>query len=207
MELHVWLAFVAASAVLVAVPGPTVLLVVSHALGQGWRTTLPIALGVALGDVTAMTASLFGVGALLSASATLFLAVKWIGAAYLVFLGVRLFRAGGDGGPVAAAGARHRGRLMVHAWLVTALNPKGILFFVAFLPQFVDAGTPLLGQWLLLEATFVAIAFANVMTYTAFAARAGRAIRDPRIVARVNRIGGSALIGAGLATAVFAESR
>jgi threonine/homoserine/homoserine lactone efflux protein len=207
MDFTIWLAFVAASAVLVAIPGPTVLLVVSHALGQGWRTTLPIALGVTLGDVTAMTASLLGVGALLAASATLFLAVKWIGAAYLVFLGVRLFRAGGRTATAAPGTPGHRGLLVVHAWLVTALNPKGILFFVAFLPQFVDASRPLVAQWVLLEATFVAIAFANVMTYTAFAARAGRMISDSRTVARINRIGGTALIGAGLATAVFAESR
>ncbi|TBW35928.1 LysE family translocator [Siculibacillus lacustris] len=206
MDWTVWLAFVAASAVLVVIPGPTVLLIVSHALGQGWRSTLPLAVGVALGDVTAMTASLAGVGALLQASATVFLAVKWIGAAYLVFLGVRLFRAGGTVTTPARSDRSVGGMLVVHAWLVTALNPKGILFFVAFLPQFVDPHAPLVGQWLLLEATFVTIAFANVLAYTACAARAGRLFGDGRMIGRVNRAGGTALVCAGLATAVFAES-
>ena len=90
-----WLAFTAASTVLLLIPGPTVLLVVSYALGQGWRTALPMAVGVALGDFTAMTLSMLGVGALLAASATVFTALKWIGAAYLVWLGIKLWRAGG----------------------------------------------------------------------------------------------------------------
>src|SRR3954447_20754729 len=89
MSLETWLAFTAASAILLVIPGPTVLLVVSYALGQGWRTALPMAVGVALGDFTAMSLSLLGVRALLAASATIFTALKWIGAAYLVWLGVR----------------------------------------------------------------------------------------------------------------------
>ena len=86
---EIWLAFAAASAVLLVIPGPTILLVVSYAMGQGWRTALPMAAGVALGDFTAMTLSMLGLGALLAASATVFTALKWIGAAYLVWLGVR----------------------------------------------------------------------------------------------------------------------
>ena len=89
------LAFAAASAVMLAIPGPTILLVISYALGQGWRTAFPIAVGVALGDFTAMTLSMLGVGALLATSALVFTTLKWIGAAYLVWLGIKLFRAGG----------------------------------------------------------------------------------------------------------------
>src|SRR3954470_6110799 len=89
-----WLAFAAASAILLVIPGPTILLVVSYALGQGWRTALPMAVGVALGDFTAMTFSLLGLGALLATSATLFAVLKLAGAAYLVWLGVKLWRAG-----------------------------------------------------------------------------------------------------------------
>src|SRR5258708_21103844 len=92
MTLSLWAAFVAASSILLVIPGPTVLLVVSYALGQGWRTALPMAIGVALGDFTAMTLSMLGLGALLAASATLFTVLKWIGAAYLVWLGVKLWR-------------------------------------------------------------------------------------------------------------------
>jgi threonine/homoserine/homoserine lactone efflux protein len=84
MAIETWLAFMAASAVLLIIPGPTVLLVVSYALGHGWRTALPTAVGVALGDFTAMTLSMLGLGTLLATSATLFTSLKWIGAAYLI---------------------------------------------------------------------------------------------------------------------------
>src|SRR5215217_8394033 len=100
MTLETWLAFTAASAVLLVIPGPTILLVVSYALGQGWRTALPMAIGVALGDFTAMTASMLGLGALLATSAALFTVLKWVGAAYLIYLGFKLWRA-----PVSGEGA------------------------------------------------------------------------------------------------------
>ena len=95
MSIELWLAFVAASTILLVIPGPTILLVVSYALGQGWRSAFPMAVGVALGDFTAMTLSMLGVGALLAASATVFTAVKIAGAAYLIYLGVKLWQAGG----------------------------------------------------------------------------------------------------------------
>src|SRR5579863_4925240 len=93
MALDHWLAFVAASAVLLAIPGPTVLLVISYALGHGRRPAAAIVAGVALGDLTAMTASMLGLGAILAASAAVFTGLRWIGGAYLVYLGVRLWRA------------------------------------------------------------------------------------------------------------------
>src|SRR5829696_9785988 len=93
MTFESWAAFTAASAVLLIIPGPTVLLVVSYAQGQGWRTVLPMTVGVALGDFTAVTLSMLGLGALLATSATLFTILKWMGAAYLVYLGVKLWRA------------------------------------------------------------------------------------------------------------------
>src|ERR1700760_1574850 len=95
MTIEIWLAFVAAAMILLVIPGPTVLLVVSHALGQGWRAALPMAAGVAFGDSTAMTLSMLVVGALLATSATLFSALKIAGAAYLIWLGIKLWRAGG----------------------------------------------------------------------------------------------------------------
>ena len=95
MSFETWLAFAAASTILIIIPGPTILLVVSYALGKGWRSALPMAVGVALGDCAAMTASIVGLGALLTASATLYTVLKWIGAAYLIWLGIKLWRAGG----------------------------------------------------------------------------------------------------------------
>lgn len=199
MMVETWIAFTAASAVLLVIPGPTILLVVSYALGRGWKVAAPVATGVALGDLTAMTLSMLGVGALLGSSAALFTTLKWIGAAYLVFLGVKLWRAGGAleadprTEPVAAR------RMLAHAWLVTTLNPKSILFFVAFLPQFLDPNRPFWPQMAIFEATFVTLAFANAFGYAILAARARRLAQSPRALRIVNRAGGTALIAAGAA--------
>src|SRR4051812_37809774 len=161
MTLSLWAAFVAASSILLVTPGPTVLLVVSYALGQGWRTAFPMAAGVALGDFTAMTLSMLGLGAVLAASATVFTALRWAGAAYLVWLGVKLWRAGGRLDARPRTDAAPVWRMLGHAWLVTALNPKSLTFFVAFLPQFLDPKADLLPQMALFEATFLTLAFAN----------------------------------------------
>lgn len=199
MLLETWFAFVAASVVLLVIPGPTILLVVSYALGRGWKVAAPVATGVALGDLTAMTLSMLGVGALLAGSAELFTVLKWIGAAYLIFLGVKLWRAGGtiDADPRTEPVAA--GRMLAHAWLVTTLNPKSILFFVAFLPQFLDPARPFWPQMAIFEATFVTLAFANAFGYALLAARARRFAGSPRAIRLVNRAGGTALIAAGTA--------
>jgi len=201
MSFEVWLAFSAASIVLLVIPGPTVLLVVSYALGQGWKAAFPMAVGVALGDFTAMTLSMLGVGALLAASATVFTAVKWAGAAYLVWLGIKLFRAGGAFQASARHDKAHPMRMLVHAWLVTALNPKSITFFVAFLPQFLSPHRDFLTQMLVFESTFLALAFLNAFAYALLATRARRFFSRERALSIFNRAGGTLLIGAGVATA------
>ncbi len=201
MSFEVWLAFSAASIVLLVIPGPTVLLVVSYALGQGWKAAFPMAVGVALGDFTAMTLSMLGVGALLAASATVFTAVKWVGAAYLVWLGIKLFRAGGAFQASARHDKAHPMRMLVHAWLVTALNPKSITFFVAFLPQFLSPHRDFLTQMLVFESTFLALAFLNAFAYALLATRARRFFSSERALSIFNRAGGTLLIGAGVATA------
>jgi len=207
MTIETWLAFVAASAVLLVIPGPTILLVVSYALGQGRRAALPMATGVALGDFTAMTLSMLGLGALLAASATLFAALKWIGAGYLVWLGIKLWRAGGTSLAPAARSAGSPLAMMLHAWLVTALNPKSLTFFVAFLPQFLDPHADFATQMLVFESTFLVLAATNAFGYALIAGRARQAIASPRLVATVNRLGGTLLIGAGIATVAWRNAK
>ncbi len=207
MTLETWAAFTAASAVLLVIPGPTVLLVVSYALGQGWRTALPMAIGVALGDFTAMTLSMLGLGALLATSATLFTALKWLGAAYLVYLGVKLWRAGGTLEAAPRTDTVSALRMLGHAWLVTALNPKSITFFVAFLPAFLDPQADFLTQMLVFETTFLVLAFANALGYALIAARARRLVANPRAIGVVNKVGGGLLVGAGVATVTLATTR
>jgi threonine/homoserine/homoserine lactone efflux protein len=204
MSFDHWLGFVAASGILLAIPGPTVLLVISYALGHGRRSAYATVAGVALGDFTAMTASMLGLGAMLAASAALFTVLKWVGAAYLVYLGIKLWRA-----PVASLSQGESvdetrpGRIFLHAYAVTALNPKSIVFFVAFLPQFLDLAAPVAPQMMIFEATFLPLAALNALGYALLASAARRTIRRPAVQRAVNRTGGSILIGAGLFTVLW----
>ena len=203
MTFETWLAFAAASAVLLIIPGPTILLVVSYALGQGWRSALPVATGVALGDFTAMTLSMLGVGAILATSATIFTALKWLGAAYLVYLGIKLFRAGGTLDVKPQTDRAKTMKMVGHAWVVTALNPKSITFFVAFLPQFLDKHGDFFTQMVIFETTFLVLAFLNAAGYALIASRARNLVRSPRAIGLFNKTGGTLLIGAGVATATL----
>lgn len=198
MTIEHWLAFVAASTILLAIPGPTILLVISYALGHGRRAAAPIVAGVALGDFTAMTASMLGLGVLLAASAELFTVLKWVGAAYLVYLGIQLWRAPVGDAAAMAAPMQKPGRMFAHAWLVTALNPKSIVFFVAFLPQFLVLSEPMLPQMMIFEATFLVLATLNATAYALAASAARTTIRQPNVQRAVNRVGGSLLVGAGV---------
>ncbi len=209
MDLTLWLAFVAATLALLMIPGPTVLLVLSYAIGHGRRVAVATALGVALGDFIAMTASLVGLGALVATSAALFGVLKWIGAAYLVFLGVKLLRGAGSAGLTVTPDAPDlsRARVFVHACAVTALNPKSIAFFVAFVPQFIRPDTPLAPQFTVLIATFVGFAALNALAYALLAARMRDVIARPRVIVWMTRAGGGALIAMGLATATLRRAR
>jgi threonine/homoserine/homoserine lactone efflux protein len=200
VSLETWIAFAAASAIMLAIPGPTVLLVITYALSHGRRATSATVAGVALGDFTAMTASMLGVGALLATSASMFAILKWMGAAYLIYLRLKLWRApvAGDAEQTAAPADERLRPIFLHAFVVTALNPKGLVFFMAFLPQFLDASRPVAMQLVIFEATFLVLATLNATGYGLLASLARGTIRKPRVQRLVNRLGGSLMIGAGL---------
>lgn len=199
MSIETWLAFVAASAVLLIIPGPTILTVISYSMAQGGRAKLPLVAAVALGDSTALVVSLLGLGALLASSAFWFTVVKWVGGLYLLYLGIKLLRAGiGSTPPVAAAAPGSRWRLFANTYLVTALNPKGIVFFVAFLPQFIRPGVGVTQQLWVLAVSFVVMATLNATLYAVFAGSARRLLASPRAQRRFNVAGGSLLSAAGL---------
>ncbi len=203
MLLETWAAFAAASIALLLIPGPTVMLVLSYALTQGRRVALATALGVALGDFIAMTASLAGLGALVATSAEAFTVLKWVGAAYLLWLGIKILRsnpAGLTAEEVPAVSARS---IFWHACAVTALNPKSIAFFVAFVPLFLDPARPLLPQMAILVATFVTLALLNVIVYAMAADRLRSRIRRPSVLRWLNRAGGGTLIAMAAATAAM----
>lgn len=205
MDFATWLTFSAAATALLMIPGPTVLLVLAYALSDGRRVAIPTALGVGAGDLIAMTASVLGLGALVLASATLFLAVKWVGAAYLVYLGVKMIWTADRsrlGLPEGAPSVTPRAAFW-NATLVTALNPKSILFFIAFVPQFLDPKAPFLPQASILIATFVGLATLNALLYGLLGGRLRVALQRPAILAWITRAGGAALVAMGVATAAI----
>lgn len=200
MTIEIWLAFVAALLVFFIIPGPTMILVVSEAISHGKKSVIPLVSGVFLGGFVAMSLSLLGLGAILATSASLFVALKWLGAAYLVYLGIKTWQKGAiDFSQIKQDAPRKK--MFGSAFLVTVLNPKDIIFFVAFLPQFVNPSAELLPQFLLLMATFLILDMLNIILYTVFARTMRTKINSPKTQKVVNRIGGSALICAGAVTA------
>lgn len=203
MQIELWLAYVAATMVVLVIPGPTILLVLSYALTQGRRVAVGMALGVALGDLVAMTASLMGLGALVMASATLFSVLKWIGAGYLIYLGIKLLRAGPADIDLSGPDPKPVRQIFTHAAVVTATNPKSIAFFVAFVPQFIRPEAALTPQFTVLIATFVALGTANALAYALLADRLRRRIRKPAVLTWLNRLGGGVLVTMGALTATL----
>ncbi len=207
MSLELWLAFALASSALLAVPGPTVMIVVSYALGRGRSSAWATVPAVALGDLTAMTISLLGAGAILAASATLFTVVKIVGAVYLVWLGIQLWRSPPSLDAVTAKRVdANSGQMFWNCYVVTTFNPKGIVFFIAFVPQFIDQNAPLLEQFIILIATFVILGAANVVIWALLASEMRARFQRQSTLRLANRIGASFLIGAGLLTALARRS-
>lgn len=205
MDISVLLAFIAASTALLIIPGPTVLLVLAYALGEGRRIAVPTALGVAAGDLLAMSVSVLGLGALILASATAFSVLKWAGAAYLVWLGTKMLLSakGAAMSMDAPKGTVSPRAAFSNAAVVTALNPKSIAFFIAFVPQFIDPARAFLPQASVLIVCFVALAALNALAYALAAARLRRIIRRPSVLTWLTRAGGGTLIAMGLATATL----
>jgi threonine/homoserine/homoserine lactone efflux protein len=204
VTFEVYLAYIMACTVLLFIPGPTILLVVSYAMTHGRKSAFATIFGVMVGDTVAMALSFLGLGALLMTSARLFLLMKVLGAAYLVYLGVKMWRAPTifentslDGKPVSNRA------MALDAFTVTVLNPKSGMFFIAFLPQFMDASRPLLPQTLVLGGTFLGLAFTSVTLYAVLASEIRRVVRNPAVSKAVNRAGAGALIGAGVLTAAL----
>jgi threonine/homoserine/homoserine lactone efflux protein len=199
VSIELWIAFVVASAIVLVIPGPTILTVIGYSVTQGRRVNLPLVLAVALGDSTAAVASLFGLGALLAASAFWFTVVKWVGGTYLIYLGIKSLRAGAtSAGVISLEPSITRRRVFANTYVVTALNPKSVIFFVAFLPQFIDHSANVTRQLTVLAVTFVVMAAINATLYAVFAASARRLLTSPRAQRRFNMAGGSLLTAAGV---------
>ncbi len=203
MSLTLWLAFFAASWAISLSPGAGAVAAMSAGLNHGFRRGYFMTFGLVLGIMTQLVVVAFGVGALIAASSTAFTAIKWLGAAYLVYLGIRQWRA--PAAPVvqqqAAQPDTRRRTLVLRGWIVNALNPKGTVFLLAVVPQFLDLSQPLALQYTIIGATLVFTDLVVMAGYTLLAARVLRSLRSAAHVRAINRSFGALFVVAGVALA------
>jgi homoserine/homoserine lactone efflux protein len=206
MSWQLWLAFFAASWAISLSPGPGAVAVMSASLQHGFARGCFAIVGLVLGFWTQLVVVAAGVGAIIATSALAFAVVKWLGVAYLVYLGMRQWRApavalvpttDAPGKPVT------RSRIVVEAWLLNAVNPKGTAFMLAVVPQFLVPSQPLVPQYLAIAAT---LAFTDLVVNAGYAALASRLLgllRSPKRVRAVQRVFGSLFIALGALLATF----
>jgi len=208
LDLSTWIPFFLATVAISLSPGPGAIAAMGAGLNHGFQRGHTIAFGLMLGVWTQLLVVGVGLGALLATSATAFSAVKWLGVAYLVWLGVQQWRApaapitaGGEAGSGPALASR--ASLLLRGWTVNALNPKGTVFLLAVMPQFLDLARPLLAQYLVIGATFGVVECLVMTGYAALASRVLRLLRTPRQIRWMNRSFGSLFVAAGAFLATF----
>ena len=199
MPMDTWLAFVVTAAIILVIPGPTIIFVVGQSLAHGPRASLPLSAGVILGDTACILLSLVGLGTLLTLFSAAFTLVKLTGAAYLIYLGLNMIRQSRKtiSEQLPESGYSPRS-LFRDVFLVNALNPKGIIFFSAFMPQFVDPRGAVISQLLILGMTFLSLAFVNVMLYSLLAGQMNTFFKSSRRMGMFKISGGLCMICAGI---------
>ena len=198
MPLETWLTYALVTSSFLLIPGPTILLVMSYSLIRGRQAVFALLLGVGLGDVVAMLLSFIGVGLLLQTVSIVYHFFMWIGAAYLIWLGIRMLRDESESLELSEKiDPKVWHAIIANAFVITALNPKSIVFFLAFLPQFINSEESFITQSLILGSTFLGLALLSVVLYSLLSSFIGQQMRLPLIHRWTNRIGGSLLIVAG----------
>jgi threonine/homoserine/homoserine lactone efflux protein len=207
-ELSRYALFLVAALVLLVTPGPAVLYIVTRSIDQGRRAGLMSVFGVAVGSMIHVAAAALGLSALLASSAVAFNSVRYVGAAYLVFLGVRKFLSRGELSESPAERQCSSGRIFMQGILVNTLNPKTALFFFAFLPQFVIVSRGAVAlQILFLGVTFTLLGVCSDGSWAMLAGTLGRRLKQNLRFVRAQRyFAGTVYVGLGLATA-FSGSR
>jgi threonine/homoserine/homoserine lactone efflux protein len=205
MTWQIWLLFVATEAVLSLTPGPAVLYVLSQAIRRGPGKSVWASGGILSANAMYFALSATSLGAVIVASYKLFFVIKWAGAAYLVYLGLRSFfgKSSVMALPETREDARSGRRILRDGFILQAANPKALLFFTAILPQFINPHSQVALQVLVLGISSVLVEFAILFTYGQLAGRALATARNPRFEKVTNRVAGSLLIGAGVGLATL----
>ncbi|MBO9492006.1 LysE family translocator [Endozoicomonas sp. G2_1] len=195
MSIEVWVSFVLASMMLCFIPGPTVFLVMGQSLNHGKKSVIPVVTGVLSGDIIAMSISFAGLGALLATSSALFSVFKWIASGYLVYLGFKAWRTVPN--LEDPSKKENRGsKVFREALIVTALNPKGIVFFIAFFPLFINTSKDALPQMLIMGFSFLVVSVLSATFYSVFSSYLRSNIKSLKSQKIFNKVSGSMLIGA-----------
>lgn len=198
MSLSTYLLYVAAIALLIATPGPTMLMCMTNALNHGPRPAMTSVAGAVTAVLCVMLLSAMGLGALLATSETAFVVAKSLGAAYLIWLGIKTFRSAAPALPPAAAPAAKAGRsLYLQGFLVGASNPKAVLFFAAFFPQFLNPSAPMAPQFAVLALTFMVFEFSVLSACALGVSRLAPLLRRSGPARWINRICGGLFTGLG----------
>jgi len=205
MTLAVWLAFLLAAILIAVTPGPGAAVSMSTGLRHGYRAALAVILGLQVALLIQIIIVAVGFGALLAASETAFAVVKFVGAAYLVWLGIQKWRAeplpiDRDVAPVARRG------LFLQGLLVNLTNPKAIIFIGALVPQFINLASSLLPQYVSIAMTLCLTDFIVMSCYALAAVRLGRWLHDPKMLKLQNRAFGTLFVSAGAALAVSSRT-
>ena len=208
MELSTWLTFFAASWAISISPGPGAIASMSAGLNHGFRYGYVTIFGLVLGIWTQLLVVGVGLGALVATSATAFTVVKWFGVGYLVWLGIAQWRA--PARPMVAVSDSDevvsQRALVLRAWMINVVNPKGTVFLLAVVPQFIHLSQPLLPQYLIIGATLAFTDLVVMTGYTALASRVLGALKEPTHIRAMNRTFGSLFVLAGSLLALFKRS-
>ena len=196
MNIHTWLVYLLASIGLSLSPGPNGLLALTHGVLHGQRRTLFTIFGGSLGFIAVIALSMFGIGALLKTSLVWLSVLKWLGGAYLVWLGVQVWRSPPVGVPIHESVQPRSGRSLFQQGALSALtNPKAVLFFAAFLPQFIDPQQSLFVQFIVMAGTFAVIEAITELIIASMAERISPWLR--RVGRRFNQVCGGIFIAIG----------
>jgi homoserine/homoserine lactone efflux protein len=203
MDSAAYLAFVAATAVMIALPGPSVMLTVAHGISYGWRRALITVAGATAGIAVQLAVAALGLSALLRGVASALEWVRWLGVAYLAYLGVMMCaRAGAAPEADAEVPDKPAKGLFAQGLAVTVPNPKSLVFIAAFLPQFIDAGRSIAAQFAVIVPTFLVITFAVTSMWALAAGKARRFLSSPRAARAASVASGVLMLAAGAALAL-----
>ncbi len=200
MELHVYLAFIIATTIMIAIPGPSVLLTVAHSISFGWRHALSTVAGATTGIAVQLLIATIGLTSLLNVVAEAFGWFRWAGAAYLVYLGIKQWRSANE--PLTFDTSATKTNLFVQGLIITIPNPKSLIFIAAFLPQFISATQPLGLQFAIIVPTFLVITFTVTSVWAIVAGNVRGFLRSKRAFQSVFRTAGGLMIVAGVGLAM-----